>query len=83
MHPRPGCICCVCWWRESANEDMRVIITGGTGFIGQLVARDIARRGALQTHQAAGVEGETKVTEIVLADVARPEKLMISAQRTM
>ena len=65
---------------------MRVIITGGTGFIGQLVARDIARRGALQTHQAAGVEGETKVTEIVLADVARPEKLMfeeLSAARVV
>ena len=65
---------------------MRVIITGGTGFIGQLVARDIARRGSLQTHQVAGGEGETKVTEIVLADVTRPAKLMfdeLSAARVV
>ena len=62
--------------RESSAV-MRVIITGGTGFLGQLVARDIVRRGgALQVHLAAGAEGETKVTEIVLVDVARPPKLM-------
>ena len=59
---------------------MRVIITGGTGFIGQLVAREILRRGALRSHVSAGGSGlidhKAKVTSLVLADVSRPATLM-------
>ena len=55
---------------------MRVIITGGTGFIGQLVAKSILQKGKLLSHQASGGEAEEVVTEIILADVGRPPKLM-------
>ena len=46
----------------------RVIITGGTGFLGQLLARSILRRGSLLT--SAG--SSSPVREILLADVTRP-----------
>ena len=49
---------------------MRVIITGGAGYLGQCLARGILRRGALRTHK----HGETKVSSIVLADRAAPTR---------
>ena len=60
------------------NEKLRVIITGGTGFIGQLVARAILQKGSLLVHQASGGEVEAAVSEIVLADVGRPAQLMFA-----
>ena len=49
---------------------MRVVITGGAGYLGQCLARGILRRGALRTHK----HGETKVSSIVLADRAAPAR---------
>ena len=49
---------------------MRVVITGGAGYLGQCLARGILRRGALRTHK----HGETKVSSIVLADRAAPTR---------
>ena len=60
------------------SEKVRVIITGGTGFIGQLVARAILRRGSLLVHQPSGIEAEAEVSEVVLADVGRPPQLMFA-----
>ena len=72
---------------------MRVIITGGCGFLGQMLARSIVRRGTLTTHLLAaggggggggsggaanGGEGAMPVSEVLLADVARPERLMFN-----
>ena len=54
----------------------RVVITGGTGFLGQLTARSILRRGSLLAHAASGKEVPSKVTEVVLADIVRPPTLM-------
>ena len=55
-----------------------MIITGGTGFIGQLVARAILQKGTLLVHQPSGDEAEAEVSEVVLADVARPPQLMFA-----
>eukprot|EP00964_Phaeocystis_antarctica_P071742 scaffold43823_cov57-Phaeocystis_antarctica.AAC.1 len=60
------------------SEKVRVIITGGTGFIGQLVARAILQKGTLLVHQPSGDEAEAEVSEVVLADVARPPQLMFA-----
>jgi len=54
---------------------MRVIITGGCGFIGQMLARSVLRRGSLVTH-AAGGEVTAAVSELYLADVSAPPALM-------
>ncbi len=56
---------------------MRVVITGGCGFIGQMVARSVLRRGKLLTHAPGGTaERLAPVTEVVLADVSRPPRLL-------
>ena len=55
----------------------RVIITGGTGFIGQLIGRALLRRGKIFSHTAeAGAEKLVAIKEVVLADVARPAKFL-------
>ncbi|KAJ1445995.1 hypothetical protein M885DRAFT_473019 [Pelagophyceae sp. CCMP2097] len=54
---------------------MKVVITGGCGYIGQCLARALVRRGTLLTHGAGG-EVASKIQEIVLVDVARPAKLL-------
>jgi nucleoside-diphosphate-sugar epimerase len=54
---------------------MRVVITGGAGFLGQSLARSLVRRGALLTHGHDGQESTAKIQSIVLADVHRPELL--------
>lgn len=57
----------------------RVVITGGTGFIGQLLARKILQKGQLLSHAAAGAaaaEVVVPIREILLADVVRPPKLL-------
>jgi nucleoside-diphosphate-sugar epimerase len=56
------------------SEKVRVIITGGTGFIGQLVARAILRRGSLLVHQPSGIEAEAEVSpsESTVSVQARP-----------
>ena len=51
---------------------MRVVITGGAGYLGQCLARGILRRGALRTHKHG--EELTKVSSIVLADRAAPAR---------
>ena len=53
----------------------RVVITGGTGFLGQLVGRALLRRGSILSHGAAG-EASVAVKEVVLADVARPARFL-------
>ena len=52
---------------------MRVVITGGAGYLGQCLARGLLRRGALRTHRKGGEE-LAKVSSIVLADVAAPAR---------
>ena len=55
----------------------RVIITGGTGFLGQLIGRALLRRGKIFSHTAeAGAEKLVAIKELVLADVARPAKFL-------
>ncbi|KAH8056058.1 GDP-mannose 4,6 dehydratase [Aureococcus anophagefferens] len=54
---------------------MRVVITGGAGFLGQSLARSLVRRGALLTHRHDGEQSTAKIQSIVLADVHRPELL--------
>ncbi|MBV9657338.1 MAG: SDR family oxidoreductase [Verrucomicrobia bacterium] len=48
---------------------MKIVITGGGGFLGQRVAKELLRRG-----QVAGVNGSTPqpVNELVLVDIAQP-----------
>ena len=41
-------------------EKVQVIVTGGTGFIGQLVARAILQKGALLVHQPSGIEARRR-----------------------
>lgn len=56
---------------------MRCVITGGTGFLGQMLARSILKRGQLLTHGArGGAEHSAPVRELLLVDVARPERLL-------
>ena len=57
---------------DKFTSAMRVIITGGCGFIGQMLGRDILRRGRLLAHARGGGEALAPVRELVLADVARP-----------
>ena len=59
---------------------MRVVITGGAGFLGQSLARSLVRRGALLTHRHDGQESTAKIQSIVLADVHRPERLLFEAE---
>ena len=54
----------------------RVIITGGTGFVGQLLARSILKRGQLAHAAAAGVERLVPVREVLLADVVQPKAML-------
>ena len=60
------------------SDKVRVIVTGGTGFIGQLVARAILQKGALRVHRPSGIEAEAEVSEVVLVDVSRPPQLMFA-----
>jgi len=56
---------------------MRVIITGGCGFLGQCLARKILSRGALH----CGADGaSTAVTEVVLADIVAPASGFLCAE---
>ena len=50
------------------------VITGGCGFIGQMLGRDILRRGRLLAHARGGGEALAAVRELVLADVAPPAR---------
>jgi hypothetical protein len=58
---------------------MRVVITGGCGFLGQMLAGHILEKGSLVTHRPDGTESHVAVTQIILADVARPPKLLLAA----
>ena len=55
---------------------MRVIITGGCGFLGQCLARELLKRGSLKSSVAAG--GASKLTGIVLADISRPDAFVVA-----
>ena len=58
----------------------RVIITGGCGFLGQLLARDILKRNVLRTHTAhSGAEATTFVKEVLLADVTKPSTMLFDS----
>ena len=61
---------------------MRVIITGGTGFLGQMLARSVLRVGRLRTHLSDGSEMLVDVSEVVLADVMRPPQLLFDELET-
>ena len=54
----------------------RVVITGGTGFLGQLLGREIGRLGSLLSHTHGGAESFAPVSEILLADVAKPSRML-------
>jgi nucleoside-diphosphate-sugar epimerase len=49
---------------------MRVVITGGTGFLGTALAEELLRRGRL----AGGGESPEPIDEIVLADASQPRE---------
>lgn len=49
---------------------MKIVITGGGGFLGQRVARELLKRG--QINDAEG--NPQRIDEIVLADIAQPPK---------
>jgi NAD(P)-dependent dehydrogenase (short-subunit alcohol dehydrogenase family) len=48
---------------------MKVVITGGGGFLGQCLAKEILSKGCLRTKSST-----EKVTEMVLADIAMPNE---------
>ena len=55
----------------------RVVLTGGCGFLGQLLAREILKRNTLLTHVTrGGAEATTFVKEVILADIAKPPKMV-------
>ena len=53
----------------------RVIVTGGCGFLGQMLARSIIKRGRLVAHTANG-EQEAAVSSVVLTDTTKPDTLL-------
>ena len=53
----------------------RVIVTGGCGFLGQMLARSIIKRGRLVAHTANG-EQEVAVSSVVLTDTTKPDTLL-------
>ena len=48
---------------------MKVIITGGGGFLGQVLAKEILSKGSLRSKSSL----DNKVSEVVLADIAEPK----------
>eukprot|EP00965_Chrysotila_dentata_P146220 4828648-Pleurochrysis_carterae.AAC.1 len=54
---------------------MRLLITGGGGFLGQVLARDLVRRGNLLVH-GPGKEQLAKISQVLLVDVNPPKKLL-------
>jgi NAD(P)-dependent dehydrogenase (short-subunit alcohol dehydrogenase family) len=51
---------------------MKVVITGGGGFLGQVLAKTILSKGSLRSKSSL----DNKVTEIVLADIAEPKSFL-------
>ncbi|KAL7462017.1 hypothetical protein ACHAXS_002416 [Conticribra weissflogii] len=51
---------------------MKVVITGGGGFLGQVLAKEILLRKSLRS----GSSPNTPVTQIILADIAQPPTLL-------
>ena len=47
---------------------MKVVITGGGGFLGQILAKHVVSKGALRSKSSM----DNKVTEVVLADISEP-----------
>ena len=54
---------------------MKVIITGGGGFIGQVLAKEILSRGVLRSE-----DGLVRVTEIVLCDIVPPKEPLVVSE---
>jgi D-erythronate 2-dehydrogenase len=55
--------------RYRGNPMKDIVITGGSGFLGQRVARELLRRS-----EAGGKTGHQPADRIVLVDVARPQR---------
>jgi nucleoside-diphosphate-sugar epimerase len=55
--------------RYCGNPMKDIVITGGSGFLGQRVARELLRRS-----EAGGKTGHQPADRIVLVDVARPQR---------
>jgi len=51
---------------------MKVVITGGGGFLGQVLAKEILLKKSLRS----GASSNTPVTRIILADIAQPPTLL-------
>ena len=60
----------------------RVIVTGGCGFLGQMLARSIIKRGRLVAHTANG-EQEVAVSSVVLTDTTKPDALLFARLATL
>ena len=61
---------------------MRVVITGGCGFLGQLLGREILRRGRLTTHAITGAETSAAVKEVLLADALQPAQMLFNSLKS-
>ena len=55
---------------------MKVVITGGGGFLGQVLAKEILTKGSLRSKSCL----DNKVTEVVLADIAEPKDWLFDLQ---
>ena len=63
---------------DASRPMARVVITGGCGFLGQALARSLLRRGSLLFHHHGTTEATAAIQDLVLVDVARPERFLFS-----
>lgn len=58
---------------DAEDKTTKVVITGGGGFLGQVLAREILKRGL---RLRSGSVASARVVEIVLADIVEPEEYL-------